>query len=791
MLASEPQTAQAAPQAADPRNCPAATPATAAPPTLDGAGTRRPGADLPHQLEKSAPAAVDLDPARLWPPGLPMLPDATPPTALDAALALIAAGLPVLPVALTSGKGKGKKAGRKVPTVSSWQYPAAAAADHGAGRKLKHSTLDPDTARAWWGPGGRYRSCGVGAALRAPGRLAVEGDGPEANAGLSAAAAAAGGLPATWAIGSTRGPKAIYTRPAELADDTVKWTNRNYEHRAELGGADLILGYVLAWAPGRRWFGSPADVAACPTWLADTARAIATPAPKPDRPTPPAHPTPPAGPRPRTSGTGKQAERFILGLIAWWARRIESLRPDGTQERSRGKALFAGARKVGELLHLAPHLEPDAIAAFEAAAVASGYVDDEDWQTARAHIMRGLATGKAEPKDLPEAPGRAPGRTRAVNSAGVTPTQPNGADRVRAAALACLADLGARVRRLADDDDKPIHFRTAKTVYLVAGEILQRMAATGGPVIDSAEALGLPIDRGGAAVWRAFPWLVRLGLNVEIGAAVGADDGPHGSRFTLSDALLCQLEIGARAHLQTTHTRQRPTNGAPANVHFVLTEEEIEHAAVTLATVATAGEDLSRGLRRQLDDGALQDLAQGEDLGPTGDYTPAALAVVEAAGDDGLTYAELAAALGCSESTARRIGPRMVARGAWLERARLSPAGRRLVVFVSAVASTRILEIVKAVGARARRWAEGRIEAGREILRKAWELVRGGYFGTVGAALYTLRRKARERAEAERAAVSPGGERGRPGWDREGAGRALANAAAWAKHNAEAVGVKS
>lgn len=627
----------------------------------------------------------------------------------------------------------------------------------------------------------RALGCNFGVMLD-PSGLAVVDVEADGDAGPWAAHVEGGGpnVIRTWSGGF----HAYYSRPAGTPA-------RRVIHRGGLAVDVLAAGYVVlagSVVNGAR-YAAPAEFWDVPFPMApaDVLAALALPEP----PAPSDPPTCVPGLQGLTSVAPGRAEAFVVGLVERRARRIGAMRPApaGQPGSGRRRVLYAAARTAGEFLHHAPHLEAWVIQALTEAAHVCLLVETDREGPALENIANGLRKGKANPRDIPNRANRTPATTSTSSG---KPADPSEVERVQAAALAMLANLGARVRRLVDDDGKPIHCRTARTVDLVAGELLRRMADTGAPVIEAVEALGLTIDRGGASVWRAFPWLVRLGLDVKTGVQAGKDE-PRASRFTLSTALLCQFEMATIAAPQTTDSRQRPGNAQPETVPFKLTEEEIEHAAVTLRTVEAAGEDLSRGLRRALDDAALQELATRENptLKPTGDYTPAALAAVQAAGDDGLTYAELAAALGCSESTARRIGPRMVGRGAWIERARLSAAGRRLVVFVSAVVVTRILEIVKAVGARARRWAERKIEAGREILRKAWRLVTEGYFMTVGAALLVLRRRARERAKAEWAAVAPGGERGRPGWDREGAGRALANAAAWVRHNAETAGVMS
>lgn len=737
-----------------------------------------------NQLDIILPSADQaVNPAAPNPALIRLLIEMTPATALAAALILIAAGIPVFPVVLN---------GRKLPAVKGWQH---------AGRG---ATLDPETARKWWGPRGQYRRYGVGAATRQGGLLAVEGDGPEANAGLSDVAAAAGGLPETWVISSTRGPKVLYSRPPALADEGNTRTNANFAHRAELGGADLILGQVLAWAPGRRWFGTPANVAPCPPWLADVAVAIALPTPKEPARVPGLSGLP-------VVEDASRAACIIRGRARYWGRRLGTIQPG----KGRRRMLFFAARGCGELLHHAPELEAEVRATLAAAAHACRLIETDGESSALANLQNGLAAGLANPQPLPsdqpewnaKTTRRQPTRPPATTSttSGPAVKAPTEADIVRAAARARLdqldQDLDAiagehftiTVRRKDGSTFTRPNTAARETTRLYATRIIERaellgraaftyelpVAGDGPDVPHGTDALAEASGRARASLGRNRAALAALGITYAPGGP-DAEGLLRGRRWTveglaasvnqaagefrsMSDGVAVSDSTGGRAGGGESDTEKRPTlteiRGASVN------RSQTHAGEIHIRRARVASGALCRGARARKGDpsppvelrkvgGVLKDAPVA--LGP------GAHAVIEALDRLGLAdYAALVADTGQSLGTVKETMRR--ARVLGIAAAAPAPTGqpgRPPLLWALVEAAS---EAVKAVATRgrgvilaARRRARIARERAGDIARAAVRLAKA-----TGRALNDCRRQLwqelRNRDRAERT-----GERGRP-----------------------------
>ena len=90
----------------------------------------------------------------------PLLPPVAcqPSTALEAALILAAAGLPVFPAYPEGTVSASGEVLAKRPAIRDWPTKA---------------TTDPVQVRRWWGPGGRYSGFGVSIGLRLAQLVAV------------------------------------------------------------------------------------------------------------------------------------------------------------------------------------------------------------------------------------------------------------------------------------------------------------------------------------------------------------------------------------------------------------------------------------------------------------------------------------------------------------------------------------------------------------------------------------------------------------------------------------------
>lgn len=197
-----------------------------------------------------------------WPNGLPILPDSTPSTALAAALILADIG-GVFAVDLYARDGK-------MPCMRAYQdtveYPK-----RDRDGIWHNSTRNAYAIREFFGPRGRYasRRYGVGLALRDAELLALDIDDARGADQLAALVAAGGGWAwPTFAVLSRKGPKLIYRRPARLAGLNKCVQKSRDKAGANIGeglaACDVCLHYILAWAPDRRWLGTPADIADLP-----------------------------------------------------------------------------------------------------------------------------------------------------------------------------------------------------------------------------------------------------------------------------------------------------------------------------------------------------------------------------------------------------------------------------------------------------------------------------------------------------------------------------------------------
>lgn len=688
------------------------------------------------------------------------MPKTAPADALAAALACVAAGLPVYPVRLVRDDRTGRDVKR--PAVSDYYTTARRLAEHGTGRTLAHSTLDPETCRAWWGqPCGRFRRAGVGVVL-APGFFALDADDDAAAAWLADVVVDSAD---TWTIHGGRGARVVYRRPGWI--DTARpggWRHsiRARDGRDVAGGCDVVGGVLVVWWPGRSWTGGPGDIAA-PSPVIDAALHVALDPIERPAPVPSAPVLRPDGRRGmRYAGTAIERVRARLADVA-----------DG----GRQNALWSAGMEAGRVLAKAdlPDLVDHAVDQLAAAAPWANTRHERD--TIRRGILAGLR--QVEP-GLPDRP--MPARPDASPATGPD------VEEVRAMVSARLVTL---------DDDLAaagLHWRRRATVRLLAAWLYQRAHDTGRlEVVAGLATIGLAIDRSPATIGAAAADLAALGFEVELGAMT-EDGTPRATRWRISARNRTVLPGGAGG-------------GGPLDDRRPSARSTSRENAALAADVA--GDTLSRGLRRW-------PKPEGDDVAPlcpkhgtpmqagrsgwscravevdpetskrrvcrcrssrsTGDHTAAARAWIQV--QPGLVDAAgLADGIRVARCTARRILAALAARGvAIAEAAPVTGRGRprmlyRLVVDAAAAA----VVAVRAVGAAALAKARLAIEVSRARLATARALAeRAG--GTVRRWLATF--TARDRAERE--AARPGGDRGRPEFDRERGARALAVAAAWA-----------
>lgn len=660
------------------------------------------------------------------------LPRSTPATALDAALQCVAAGRPVYPVWLIWNAAAGKY--DKPAAVDAYYHVAASPVEHGVndkGRPARFSTLDPDTCRAWWGPGGPFARSGVGAVLGEA--FALDADDDDAAAWLAGAVVDAGD---TWIIHGGRGARVVYRRPAWIAEakpDGWRGAVRERDGAAVAGGCDVLGGVLVVWTPGakrRSWTGGP-ECIADPSPAIDAAlHAALDPRPVPML-------APALGPA--LSVETARGAAYVRTALTSLRAEVAAL-ADGTHNVGAHRAAVAAGRALGKASR--PDMADDALDVLATAA---------PWASRRRHretIRRGIAWGLANVEEgLPDR--TLPGRLAAAPAAGPD------ADAIRADIAGRLARLPDDVDQLQGDNGRPLHYRRRLTVKRAVEHIMVKMHDAGRTEhAEPLASIGLAIDRGGAAISGALPYLPRLGFDVTIG---GLDDNGTGR------ATLFALPVPIFAQNRTMPLSAG--GGAPAGVlrtHSVLRENTLTEARGVLAA---AGDDVTRGLRRR----------SKPDDKTTGDYSADIVAVLRAAGGP-LDAEDVAGAVGCHVATARRGLAAAAERGPVIAtRAPATGRGRPRMLFELAEAITPAIEAVCALGAAAKARAVLAIDVARDRLRKARALALRGV-GTVRSLLARLTARAR----AEREAARPGGDRGRPELDRERGARALAAAAAWA-----------
>lgn len=354
----------------------------------------------------------------------PLLPPVAcqPSTALEAALILAAAGLPVFPSYPEGTVSPSGDVLAKRPAIARWQFNA---------------TTDAVQVRRWWGAGAKYHGFGVSIGLRLAGLVAVDPDTPEAAEILAGHGDA---LAVTFAIASAKGAKMLYRRPVRLADE-----NGAKVAAAALGGADAVFGNVLAWSADRRWYGAAEAIGDAPPWLVDALGVIF-----PERPTP----APPA-PRPARAAVIGDADRHNA-----FVRRAQEDESDqvGRLGDGRKRAMHTMGVKLATLNWLAPNLGRDAYQEAERACDACGLARRVGMQ----HFMNGWRWGLEHPRPAPLPRDLAlsvlPPQERATLEArAIAAAAPDVVDLLRAAGLRAIAA-----------------HRAARAAALLAGRALDR-----------------------------------------------------------------------------------------------------------------------------------------------------------------------------------------------------------------------------------------------------------------------------------------------------------------------------
>lgn len=655
------------------------------------------------------------------------MPRDTPATALDAALACVQAGMPVYPVWMVWDADKDKHAKR--PAINAYYTVATSPAEHGLsdkGRPARYSTLDPDTCRAWWGPGGPFARSGVGVVL-APDAFALDADDEHAAAWLAEAVVDSAD---TWIVHGGRGARAVFMRPGWIAAARPGWRGA---HTKAAGGCDVIGSVLVVWAPGRSWTGGPADIAAPSPAIDSALRAVL------DKP----RPTPAAVLGPIAVPDASRGAAYVYAAAAAARADVAAL-----LEGTRQVGLNAAAFGLGQALSRADR--PDLVEyAADVLATAAPWAGT---RRERATIRRALAAGMAAAvPGLPDRP--MPARLSSTPAAAPGPD----ADAIRAAAAARIDRLAADVKAV-KIDGRPLHPKRQTTLRLFAAHVLNGMIESGRA--EHAEGLaliGLAIDRGRSACRAAAELMPELGFDVTTGG-LDADGAARATVYAADfarDRPLCRRPRGGGSGC----------GGIKAYGRSVVREIP---ALDPRAELEAAGSDVCRGLRRR-----PKGTARGG-VPTSGDNTGAAVAIMRARGGT-VTAGELAPAVGCSEATARRILGAMHARGAAVEtEARRAGRGRPRRAYTLAEHVTATLAATVELGARARANMQAALDAGRERLRRARALALRGV-----APVKVLLARLVDRTRAERETARPGGERGRPGWDRDDASRALAASATW------------
>lgn len=432
------------------------------------------------------------------------LPKDAPPTALDAALRCVAAGRPVYPVWLIWDAAAGKFS--KPAAVDAYYHVAASPDEHGVndkGRPARFSTLDPDTCRAWWGPGGPFARCGVGVVL-APDAFGLDADDDDAAAWLAGAVVNSAD---TWIIHGGRGARAVYRRPAWVADVKPDGWRYSVRRRKEdgpdvAGGCDVVGGVLVVWTPGakrRSWTGGPERIADPTPALDAVLHAALDPLPRPAAPVP-------SGPV--AVPDGRRGMRYVgTALERLW-------RDLATLTEGKQNALWKASKAAGRALARADRPDLATWAEDQLASAAPWANTRHERDTIRRGIAAGLRQAAPGLEDRP-----LQGRTAAAPATGPD------ADAIRARACIALADLPARLVELT-----PEHFTTCKvrddgtvitrilrqrreSVGLIATRAWQAVIESGRPwVDDDTDTLGIDSGRSGSTVRTCKAALAALGI---------------------------------------------------------------------------------------------------------------------------------------------------------------------------------------------------------------------------------------------------------------------------------------
>lgn len=603
--------------------------------------------------------------------------------ALGAALRLVAAGWGVVPV----------RADTKTPARAEWQHPAVgavvAALEDPKRRANAGYTTDAATVRAWWGPGGRYAKCGVGIALRDAGAFAIDLDDEAAADGWRAMVEAGGGIGATFTIHSAKGAKVIMRRDGSPVPLDANGNKTRVPTFA--GCTDVVAGYVLAWARGRRWEGSPDVVAACPEWL--------------HAPLSAAYPPPPA-PRPAPAATAPTCSTTTAPALPWgrsWDGGVmlarQCAKVAGTAEGGRNAALHAAACAVYGFAHMSPLIVRNA----EADLLGAGRACGLDERESLAAIRSGATWGRANP---------------CTPSFGVIDDDIDidGAAVNRADAAAALARLRPSMGELAH-----LHPRRRVTVLRIVGTLTASVVQTGRRVVvANVDDIAKAADVGRKAIAAAADDCGALGWTWQPGDAVERRAG----RWTWGVALTVTMPHG------------RDIDGArhDENTGGIVSES----AAVSVATpIGTVPDVLPLALRRAVvrsADGSRQLAPRArtgeppavqsvplDRLAACGQWAAEAVAIVKAK-PDGATGEAVGDALGISERSARRVLARCDARGILTSSPAPSTGGRPRLVYryapddaaldaEHAVGARVYAKAVESARARADRLADARVEA--------------------------------------------------------------------------------
>ena len=614
---------------------------------------------------------------------------------------------------------------RDRPIRGAWQHPAdgadVAAIEDDRRRACAGYAPDVATVRAWWGPGGPYAGCDVGIALRDAGAFAIDLDDDDAAAGW-AAMVNANGFIDTFTVHSAKGAKLIMRRAGSPVP--LDANGNKVRVPAFAGCTDVVAGYVLAWAPGRRWEGSPDVVAACPAWLHAPLSTVYPPPPPP-------RPAPTASSTTSTSTTGSAMPWGRTWTGAETLAR-QCVKVANTSEGGRGIALHAASCTVYGLAHASPLIDRNAEADLLAAGRACGLDDAEALRT----IRSGAKWGRANPlypsvvdhaEDQLDIDGAAVNRADAVAAlARLTPSMGELAHlhpcrrvsvyRIVATLTATVAEHGRRVVVANVDDVSKAADVSRKTVAAAA---------------DDCAALGWTWRPGDAAERRAgcWAWGVEVSVTMTHGreAAGERQYESTGVIVTKSLAASVAVPVGAVPDVLPLALRRAVVclpdgsrRRAPRTPQATA-EAKAEAAALALRL------DPQAPAARRFDDKATGEpradqLVPLDRLAGCGQWAAEAVAIVKAK-PDGATGADVADALGLpNDRAARRALAAMAVRGILTSSPAPSTGGRPRLVYRYAPADAPLAaehevgervyaKAVESAAARADRLADARVEA--------------------------------------------------------------------------------